>query len=268
MPTSSYDFSHKGLGAHLPTDKPYAAKYPWRALSVPTPFVVNKSLSLPWWHKTHDQGQEGACVGFGTTMLAAIVNTQQRKAQGIRPNTVRYDPWWLWDQAKAIDYWPETQPGDNEGTSVDAACQIMASKGLVKYSTTARLRERLGLAGHPGVASPEEGITAYRWATTVDEMRAAIAAGLPLSIGVNWYQNFDGPEVVRRGVTPEAWIGRGELGSTRGGHCVCVYGASDRRQAFRIKNSWGAYYPEVWMPYETMQRLLDEYGEACIITDR
>jgi hypothetical protein len=49
---------------------------------------------------------------------------------------------------------------------------------------------------------------------------------------------------------------------------VCVYGASDRRQAFAVKNSWGRSYPLAWLPYEVMVELLREDGEATVITDR
>jgi len=45
--------------------------------------------------------------------------------------------------------------------------------------------------------------------------------------------------------------------------------ANERMGAVRILNSWGATWPHrVWMPYETLQRLLDEEGEATVVTDR
>lgn len=38
---------------------------------------------------------------------------------------------------------------------------------------------------------------------------------------------------------------------------------------FPILNSWGLDYPHVvWMPEETLHRLLNEYGEATLVTDR
>jgi hypothetical protein len=43
---------------------------------------------------------------------------------------------------------------------------------------------------------------------------------------------------------------------------------SDRRGAFAFMNSWGPYYPPTWMPYSLMDRLIDEDGEAVVITDR
>ena len=109
-----------------------------------------------------------------------------------------------------------------------------------------------------------EGIIKNRWATTVDEIRTAISMGIPLSIGVNWYSNFDDPIKKKT----EYWIGENDLGNIRGGHCVCLYGASDKRQAFIIKNSWGKSYPLVWIPYNTIQKLITEDGEFALITDK
>jgi hypothetical protein len=251
-----------GLGRRVPTDFKHIEKYPIRQLALPQPITVNKTLTLPRWHWNHDQGSEGACVGFGTTMMMAILNESQRRANKTRPYAVRYDPWWLWDRAKEIDEWPETHPGDGNGTSVRAACDVARDAGLVRYRYTSKLLAHI--LGNPTLPNLDEGISTYRWATDVDQMRACIAAGIPISIGVNWYSSFDTPQRV----SGEWWIGRGHLGSLRGGHCVCIYGASDKRQAFRVKNSWGKNYPLIWLPYVTMARLLLEQGEACIVTDR
>ena len=103
-----------------------------------------------------------------------------------------------------------------------------------------------------------------RWAESVDEIRTAISKGIPLSIGVNWYEGFLYPE--RRG--SDYWINIGNRGWIVGGHCVCLYGASDQRQGFRLKNSWGNSYPEVWISYVIVERLLNEEGEFALVTDR
>ena len=122
-----------------------------------------------------------------------------------------------------------------------------------------------------------DGIEANKWANTVDEVRACIKAGTPVVIGVNWYAKFDEPEYDGR--LKRWWIGRGSLGRLRGGHCVCLYGAWDKQQAFIGVNNWGepttndsgqliGGYPRFLLPYDTFQRLLNEDGEATIITDR
>lgn len=153
-----------------------------------------------WW-SFYDQGEEGACVGFGSSRMMSLLNRK------------RYDARWLWNQAKRIDEWPDTNPGDNNGTSVRAAMDILRTRGHVKAGGSAVL--------------PGEGIAANRWATTVSECMAAL-------------------------MSP----------------------ANERMGAVRVLNSWGrltdtgGYPHRVWMPFETLQRLLDEDGEATLVVDR
>lgn len=204
---------------------------------------VKKELELPRWHWNWDQGYEGACVGFGTSMMLSILNGKN----------IRYAARWLWQLSKDIDGLDDTQRGDDGGTLVSAACDILRAKG-----------HRVLKQGEMQPVDKTQGIKTNRWATSVDELRSCINQRIPASIGVDWYSNFDKP--VEKG-EDEYWIGEGNLGSIRGGHCVCLYGADDERQAFKLKNSWGRDYPLVWIPYSTMQRLLDDWGEATLVTD-
>lgn len=257
--------SHSGgLGRRTPETFEHVEKYPLRTLAAAPLLKVEKTLRLPWWwyDGQHDQGAEGACVGFGTSLMLAIINSYQAG------KTVRYNPWWLWDRSKEIDWWNDTNPGDSNGTSVTHACEILRTKGHVPVSRWPRV--------HGGVellrgmkAQPSHGIKENRWATNVDDMRAVSNLGLPMSIGVNWYAGFDTPVQKQNGPFRKGeWvIGEGDLGGLRGGHCVCIYGASDRRQAFKVANSWGRAYPLVWLPYTTMERLIREDGEVALVTD-
>lgn len=96
------------------------------------------------WYRYYDQGEEGACVGFGSSRMMSLVNRKM------------YNPWWLWNEAKRVDEWPDTNPGDNEGTSVRAAMDVLRT---------------LGHETKRGKAPKEsEGIAANRWATQVDQL--------------------------------------------------------------------------------------------------
>jgi len=258
----------RALGRLEPTDFEHVEKYPYSAVAPVTVASVERVLRLPWWHWTHDQGREGSCVGHGVSMERAITNIAQARAAQIYAGR-RYNPLDVWNEAKKRDEWPDTNPGDDNGTSVRAAYDVCRTIGLrrVRYMTM----------GGDGVPVPHgekprdaaEGISRNRWATDVDEVRTGIANGVPVSIGVNWYSDFDGPQAKPSpSGTTEMWIGEGDLGRVRGGHCVCIYGASDQRQAFKVKNSWGREYPLVWLPYATLGRLIGEHGEVAIVTDR
>jgi hypothetical protein len=161
---------------------------------------------------------------------------------------------------------------------------------------------------HPrslGARLPDSKPYADRWPLSA----AATVPRVPVPIGVNWYTAFDRPEAVQFGSMTRYFIGRsGQLGSIRGGHCVCLkpgqlsdsltwwdfydQGAegitayrwagtvdeirgvlqsslNDQLQAFPFLNSWGRYYPHItWIPYPVMERLLSESGEAAVPTDR
>ena len=233
------------LGRRVPTDTKHLDKYKYKMVEPRTIDRVERTLKLPYQYRPrYDQGQEGACVGFAASWSQSILNRQF------------YDARWLYIQAQLVDEWHDTPP--EEGTSVRAAYDILRDVGHKRLS---------------GIYKPKgpeliHGISANRWAFSVDELRTAIATGNPVTIGVNWYQDFDRP--VDFGGLYNTWIGRDpkNLGRIRGGHAVCLYGASDKRQAFRMINNWGMEYPLVWIPYATMQRLLDEWGEAAIATDR
>ncbi len=236
------------LGRKVPGDWVHVERYPLRAIMPETIATVEDVLPLPYAYRPkYDQGSEGACVGFASSWMVSIFNRRF------------YDARWLYKSAQQIDEWE----GDSySGTSVRAGMDVLREVG--------HRRNVRGVSQPPDMA---HGIVANRWATNVDEVRACVAAGGPVVLGINWYTNFDKP-APRRGADgfvpnrPEWYIGVGDLGTVRGGHAICVYGASDRRQAVKLVNSWGTRYQLVWLPYSVLARLLSEDGEATIVTDR
>jgi hypothetical protein len=238
-------FEDKGLGRRVPTDWSHVEKYSVRRLMPEAPFVVNDALPMVPYRTHYDQGKEGACVGFSLSWMMSILNRRL------------YDARQLYLSAQKFDEWDDTPP--EEGSSVRAGCDVLRAIG----------HWRIIQGGRKIPANLEEGIAENRWATRVDELRACIAAGIPFVLGINWYSNFQEPEAKRIGkVSHEYWIGKRDLGYVLGGHAICGYAASDRRQAFKLQNTWGDDYPAVWIPYDTVERLLSEDGEACLVTDR
>lgn len=146
-----------------------------------------------WW-EFYDQGQEGACVGFGCSRAMSLLNR------------VRYDGFWLYHEAQRNDDWPGE---DYDGTSVRAGLEVLRTMGPM------RARAQLVSSG--------DGIAEYRWATSVDMVHGAIQSRLADELG-----------------------------------------------AVPLLNSWGRDgYPHiVWLPDAVLDRLLNEDGEAGLISDR
>src|ERR1044072_2993155 len=98
-----------------------------------------------WWDY-YNQGQEGACVGFGSSRMMSLINRKKYAAR------------WLYLEAQLVDEYADTPP--EEGTSVNAAMKILKAKGHCPV-------DAYGFAKPVSLA---EGISAYRWATDVNDL--------------------------------------------------------------------------------------------------
>jgi hypothetical protein len=115
--------------------------------------------SEEWW-EFYDQGAEGACVGFGWSRCMSILNQELYAAR------------WLWDRAKEIDEWPETNPGDDDGTSVRAAGDILRKSGHVDWRNDYADDDSSERAGYE--SDRENGIRRFRWARSVDQVHRVL----------------------------------------------------------------------------------------------
>ena len=109
------------------------------------------ALDMWLWWRFYDQGIEGACVGFSLSRALSLMNRS------------RYDARWLYREAQLIDEYDDTPP--EEGTSVNAGCEILQKRGARRYDTKT------------GKFLPESiysGIGPYVWAKSVDEIHAIL----------------------------------------------------------------------------------------------
>ncbi|ASR37709.1 hypothetical protein BAY61_24920 [Prauserella marina] len=147
------------------------------------------------WRVFYDQGSEGACVGFGWSRCMTILNKGEL-----------YAARWLWDRAKETDEWPQTNPGDDEGTSVRAAAEILVSAGHVDWETGYAgddYRERADYTPDPG-----DGLTAFRWAADVDEVHRVLGNARGDELGAVTILNSWGEDYPERVWLPDDVLDR------------------------------------------------------------
>jgi hypothetical protein len=141
----------------------------------------------PWWD-FYNQGEEGACVGFGISRLTSQLN---RKL---------YDGFWLYHEAKKIDEWPGE---DYDGTSVRAGLDILRKRGHCEVKE-----------GHTSPEAIGEGIKANRWARSVDDVLTTLGYGGLDYVDVlnSWGRSF--PHLTRMPATvlERLWKEDGEVG--------------------------------------------------------
>jgi hypothetical protein len=103
-----------------------------------------------------DQGNQGACVGFGVAheLIARPVPVMRIDGKYARS---------IYQEAKRVDSWP----GENySGTSVLAGCKVAQARGWIE---------------------------GYYWAFGINDLIAGLAGG-PAVLGVNWYSGMERPD--------------------------------------------------------------------------
>lgn len=173
-----------------------------------------------------DQGQEGSCVGHG---FAGEMLTRPFPDKSI----THKDAVKIYKKAQTLDEYP----GENyEGTSV--------------------------LAGLKALQVLYTGVESYRWATSLNDVIAAVGYIGPVVIGVNWYESM---------FSPNDSNFLDVSGEISGGHCVFMRGVDITKKAFLIQNSWGRKWGAAgcaWISFYNFSRLLSEQGEACVIVHK
>ena len=112
------------------------------------------------WRAFYDQAQDQACVGFGWSRCMSILNGQLYAAR------------WLWDRSKERDQWSETNPGDNQGSSVRAGAEVLTTAGHVAWSDAYADEDYRERAGYEPI--PDQGLLTFRWAESVDDVHAVL----------------------------------------------------------------------------------------------
>jgi C1A family cysteine protease len=218
----------------------WVSKHDPRSLEYPIRSIVGTSVeerAVSWaTGSVLDQGSEGACVGFGWTgeLLASPRPSPYTSAASANQYARG-----VYYAAKQID---EFTGEDYEGTSVIAGANVIRNRGLIGE---------------------------YRWALSIEDVRAAVITQGPVVIGIPWYSEM-------YSTRPSGLVKTG--GELVGGHCILITGYhpgmriqgedyDERFRVFRWRNSWGLNYGRSgtgFVRYEDLRDLLANWGEACV----
>lgn len=146
-----------------------------------------------------DQGQEGACVGFG---WAHELAARPKVVTGVTNEFARS----IYLRAQQLDEWDGEA---YEGSSVLAGAKTVMERGYLK-----EYRWALG----PGAAAAE------------NDLALAVGYKGPAVMGTYWYEGM---------MAPDANGFLHPTGSIVGGHCYLVYSYSIKRNSYSVWNSWG-----------------------------
>lgn len=92
-------------------------------------------------------------------------------------------------------------------------------------------------------------INEYHRITSLNLLKAALAQGLPVVIGIDVYESFESDQVAKTGIIP---MPNTDTEKYLGGHAVLVVGYDDNRDIFFVRNSWGTLWGDqgyFYLPY-------------------
>jgi hypothetical protein len=217
----------------IPYFDPASRNYSVAETFTPGQQPVSVLWTLPPGSDILDQGQEGSCVGFGTT------------------NELRYSPVPIPDLdakfARQQIYWPAQRSDNMPGGSYPGATPAYEGTNVI---CGVKVAQKLGFYG------------SYHWAFSEADLATSLAIG-PAILGVTWYSRM-------MRVTAGGYIA--PTGTVAGGHCILCVGVNVTAGYYVLQNSWGPTWGVnrgcCKITRRDMARLLADQGEACIITQR
>ena len=180
----------------------------------------------------HNQGSEGACVGFG---IAHELRARPSEVEGVTSFMARD----IYLEAQKIDPWPGgSYPGAGpqyEGTSVLAGIKVAQKMGY---------------------------FDSYRWAFGLHDLMLGVGYNGPAVLGVPWYEGmFD--------IDNKGFIHA--TGRIMGGHCILCKSVNIKKNYFILHNSWGLGWGnggDCYISFQDMSTILANDGEAAFMLHR
>jgi C1A family cysteine protease len=201
-----------------------------------------------------DQGNEGTCVGFATT-----VGMKEYQEQLDWKRYMELSPRFLYNECKKIDGHP-----DQEGTQIRIAMKVLQQFGVCREvlwpyrpfdhrpPTTLQLKD----------AAKNKALT-YARLLDLDEVRLSLATKGPCVIGIVC---FSGIMKTKTGKVPMPGSGEKPLG----GHAICPVGYDDPAKLLKFKNSWTTAWGDRgygYLPYAYVNKYMMDAWSAVDIKD-
>ena len=196
-----------------------------------------------------DQGEQGSCVGWGSSYAARTI--LEAAATGQNPDDIAMSPSFVYNQIGHQDC---------QGAYIINACKVMSEVGDIpkkyfEYTDQSCSREpnqqilqaaqQFKIRGYERLSVDGDDYT-----TDFFAIKQYLAKGAPvicgMMVGGSFMQDMQGQDVWHPSQYDNSMEGFG-------GHCMCIIGYDDRMQAFQIMNSWGPEWGEngvAWVGYK------------------
>lgn len=260
--TSHQQRSSYGTGATL-DNRVYDSTEVYNALS-PDGLLPERVSLERFAPSAGDQGQQGSCVGWGSTYAARTI--LESVTTGQDPDKIVFSPAFTYNQIGLQDC---------QGTYIDRAMDLMTREGSVSYNkfpydenSCSKQPDNYLLkeAGQFKMKGANRlSISGDDYTVDIKAIRENLAHNAPvvigMSVGGSFMQEMEGKEYWEPTASDYDKYGFG-------GHCMCVIGYDDYKfrndGAFLIQNSWGPKWGKngrAWISYGDFVQFTNEaYG--------
>jgi len=221
------------------------------------PSSVDLSSKFP---PVGNQGRLGSCVSFAITYAYKTYQEGLDQKWDVSTNNHIFSPAYVYSQTH----------GDNSegggGSYFSSTFNLLRREGCTTLSDMQYDGNPYGWRTQP-TEQQRANASKYKaenWYNVpygdYNEIRAHIAAGNAVVIGVKVYPDFDS-------LSPTNPIYDDASGKSRGGHALCVVGYDDSKRAIKIINSWGTNWGldgYGWVSYDYIQ---SNYTPIYVMTD-
>lgn len=216
--------------------KDYPFRWFYRGAELPEVVNYEPYMRLRW------QGKFGTCVAFSSIHIRNLHETMQ----GDLPQG-GLSPLYLYVRCKDKDGIP-----DKEGTYPRVAMGVMKNEGIcpesmMPYSMLTDINVLPEINPNAVTEAGKFKIRTYAKVESVEEIKQALAEQGPVMLAAIITASFY--QVDENGYIPAP------NGPILGGHAITVCGYDEKRQAFRIANSWEGWGQDgfAWLPYELFE---------------
>lgn len=215
----------------------YRAKVGWfKAVLLPSQTDLRPKMPA-----VYDQGQLGSCAA---NAIGAAIEFQRaaEKLPDFVPSRL-----FIYYNARVL----EGDPSDDNGMQIRNGIKSVVSTGACPELDWPYNPSQFAVQPSPNCyaeAKTDLVIAYQRVSQTLDDMKAILAGGEPFVFGISVYDSFESEAVATSGIVPMP----AQSESMIGGHAMLAVGYDDARQAFIVRNSWGADWGQAgycFLPY-------------------
>lgn len=200
-----------------------------------------------------DQGGEGSCVAWGTTYAGRSIDWQTSHPASWSFSANIFSPEYVYNQIKVTS-------SCASGAYVTDGLNLLVNEGVVPWNVMPYTDVSCSLmptSAQESTAATYKVANYSRISITSDAIKAALLSGKPVIVGGSVNNAY---MYLRNGSVLGKFTGR-----SLGGHCYCVVGYDDSKQAFKFMNSWGPSWATNGFGYIGYKYVKSWWREAYVL---